>query len=170
MPCSKVVYGGETLIDLTNVTVTADTLAEGVIALDAAGNDVVGTMPTLATIMKTVYPVGAVYTSTVATDPKTLFGFGTWERIQDRFLLAAGSTYSAGATGGEAAHKLTVDEMPSHTHMAKGWAAVVDGSGGYKTLGAEGKSRTYSPDPAGGGQAHNNMPPYLAVYVWKRTA
>ena len=170
MPCSKVVYGGKTLIDLTNVTVTADTLADGVIALDAAGNEVVGTMPTLATIMKTVYPVGAVYTSTVATDHKTLFGFGTWERIQDRFLLAAGSTYSAGATGGEATHKLTVDEMPSHNHTGKGWANITDGSGTYYVLGANGKSTTYSTNVTGGGAAHNNMPPYLAVYVWKRTA
>lgn len=170
MPCSKVVYGGKTLIDLTNVTVTADTLADGVIALDAAGNEVVGTMPTLATIMKTVYPVGAVYTSTVATDPKTLFGFGTWERIQDRFLLAAGSTYPAGATGGEATHKLTVDEMPSHNHTGKGWANITDGSGTYYVLGANGKSTTYSTNVTGGGAAHNNMPPYLAVYVWKRTA
>lgn len=170
MAVNQVIYDGETLIDLTNDTVTPETLAEGVTAHDAKGNIVVGIMPTLETTLKTIYPVGAIYTSTVSTDPKTLFGFGTWERIQDRFLLAAGSSYSAGSTGGSATHTLTIDEMPSHTHMAKGWAAVVDGSGKYKTLGAEGSSRTYSPDPAGGGQPHNNMPPYLAVYVWKRTA
>lgn len=103
-------------------------------------------------------------------NPNTIFNFGTWEQIEDRFLLAAGSSYTSGSTGGEATHKLTVNEMPSHTHMAKGWAAVVDGSGSYKTLGAEGVSRTYSPDPTGGGQAHNNMPPYLVVNIWKRVA
>ena len=116
------------------------------------------------------YPVGSIYISAVSTNPNTLFGFGTWEQLKDTFLLAAGDTYSAGATGGEAEHTLTVDEMPSHSHGAYGWAGVVDGSGSYKTLGAEGSSNTYSTRNIGGSQPHNNMPPYLAVYVWKRTA
>ena len=121
-------------------------------------------------IFKAVYPVGAIYLSTVATNPATLFGFGTWEQVKDTFLLAAGSTYAAGSTGGSATHTLTVDELPSHEHAAKGWAAVRDGSGTYITLGGAGKSREYTTDPTGGGTAHNNMPPYLAVYMWKRTA
>lgn len=121
-------------------------------------------------MLKLVYPVGAVYISTTSTSPATLFGFGTWARIQDRFLLSAGSTYSAGATGGEAEHTLTVNEMPKHSHTAKGWAAVIDGSGSYITLGAEGASATYSTRETGDGQAHNNMPPYFTVYMWQRTA
>lgn len=129
-----------------------------------------GVLAQKSTILETAYPVGAVYMSTVSTSPKTLFGFGTWEQIQDRFLLAAGSTYAAGATGGEATHTLTVNEMPKHSHTSKGWAAVVDGSGSYITLGGAGSSTPYSTNTTGGGAAHNNMPPYLAVYVWKRTA
>ena len=68
-------------------------------------------------IADVLYPVGSIYLSTSSTSPQTLFG-GTWQRIQDRFLLCAGSTYAAGKTGGEAEHTLTVNEMPSHTHQA----------------------------------------------------
>lgn len=59
------------------------------------------------------YPVGAIYISTVSTSPASLFG-GTWEQIRGRFLLAADDTYTAGSSGGEAAHALTVNEMPPH--------------------------------------------------------
>ena len=66
-------------------------------------------------IWQVVYPVGAIYMSVNSVSPATLFG-GTWSRISDRFLLAAGSSYSAGSTGGEASHALTTAEMPGHTH------------------------------------------------------
>lgn len=65
--------------------------------------------------------MGAIYLSAVSTDPGILFGFGTWQQIQDRFLLAAGSTYAAGTTGGEATHTLTVEEMPAHTHVVSNY-------------------------------------------------
>ena len=65
-----------------------------------------------------MYPVGSIYMSVNDTNPHDLFG-GTWEQIKDRFLLAAGDTYAAGRTGGEAQHKLTVDEMPSHNHVER---------------------------------------------------
>lgn len=70
-----------------------------------------------------VYPVGSIYMSTSDDDPSTLFSGTTWERIQDKFLLCSGESYSAGTTGGEATHKLTVAEMPSHTHTFTGTAA-----------------------------------------------
>lgn len=108
--------------------------------------------------------MGAVYLSTSATDPATLFG-GTWARIQDRFLLCAGSTYAAGSTGGEAKHTLTVAEMPYHTH------GLFDGYGGSTSSGVKASGNIQvETQPAGGSQPHNNMPPYLAVYAWKRTA
>ena len=132
-----------------------------------------------------VYPVGSIYMSVSSTSPATLFG-GTWERIQDRFLLAAGSSYTAGNTGGEAAHTLTVNEIPSHTHGLRAntawgesealapWAQYF-GSNILYDVGASGGTITTSyyydvAQPAGGGGSHNNMPPYLAVYMWKRTA
>lgn len=126
-------------------------------------------------VAQLVYPVGAIYMSTVETNPSTLFGFGTWERIQDTFLLAAGSTYNAGSTGGEATHTLTNSEIPSHNHAI--FYPNASAGNDYAPIGypnVDSKSTywavsSYTGD-VGGGQAHNNMPPYLAVYVWKRTA
>lgn len=69
-------------------------------------------------ILKAVYPVGSIYMSMVETNPSVLFGFGTWEQVKDRFLLASGDDYNVGATGGEAKHTLTSDEMPTHKHTA----------------------------------------------------
>lgn len=116
------------------------------------------------------YPIGSIYISINSTNPSTLFG-GTWEQIKDRFLLACGSTYKNGTTGGEATHKLTINEMPEHNHI-ENYVGV-----NWKQDGASG---TYCVSSAlepyrvtgntGGSQAHNNMPPYLAVYMWKRTA
>ena len=69
-----------------------------------------------------IYPVGSIYMSINSTDPSELFG-GEWEQIKDRFLLACGTTYSNGATGGEATHTLTTNEMPTHSHsIGKGGA------------------------------------------------
>lgn len=123
--------------------------------------------------MLAIYPVGSIYMSVSSTSPATLFG-GTWERIKDTFLLSAGNTYSAGATGGEATHKLTVDEMPSHTHAIYYYLSSGSKSFGYSFQDkGEPSSQTTSSGGivnTGGSTAHNNMPPYLAVYVWKRTA
>jgi microcystin-dependent protein len=123
-----------------------------------------------------VYPVGAIYMSAASTNPATLFGFGTWEQIQDRFLLAAGSSYSAGSTGGEATHTLTTNEMPSHNHTSHGISIATTGNSVNLALRSVelGNQHTGTAvmrvNNTGGGKAHNNMPPYLAVYVWKRTA
>lgn len=131
------------------------------------------------------WPVGSIYMSMVATNPGTLFG-GTWERIAyGRMLIGADSiTYPAGSTGGEAKHALTETEMPSHNHG-------VQQSGSDGAIPMEmGKDGTYQNDAylsfgtsvkpfaestilisyRGGNQPHNNMPPYLSVYMWRRTA
>lgn len=117
-----------------------------------------------------IYPVGSIYISTASTNPGTLFG-GTWQRIEDTFLLASGTSYAAGSTGGEASHTLTVEEIPGHTHTVPYNLEAWRGSGGNirnpVTNGSDGNVTSGS---TGGGQAHNNMPPYLAVYVWERTA
>lgn len=123
--------------------------------------------------MLAIYPVGSIYMSVSSTSPATLFG-GTWERIKDTFLLSAGDTYSAGNTGGEAAHKLTINEMPNHTHAIYYYLSSGDKSFGYNfsSKGSQSSQTTESGGivNTGGSTAHNNMPPYLAVYVWKRTA
>ena len=123
-------------------------------------------------IIRAIYPVGAIFISTDSTSPATLFG-GTWERIKDTFLLAAGSTYAAGTTGGEAKHTLTVNEMPTHNHSFGAGVNETQQGTATDVFMYQGWQSSYSPayvTSAGGGQAHNNMPPYLAVYVWKRTA
>ena len=123
-------------------------------------------------ILEAVYPVGAIYLSVNSASPSSLFGFGTWERIEDRFLLGASSTYVAGTTGGESSHILTVDEMPSHSHtFLRHQFDRNDDDNGTDVYGANNKTLPQvnaTTDAAGGGQAHNNMPPYLVVYIWKR--
>lgn len=115
------------------------------------------------------YPVGSYYISANSTSPASLFG-GTWHRIESRFLWAAPSTSTLGATAGEMTHTLTVNEMPSHTHdfirqtgqAASGTARATANSAGTALTGVIGYT--------GGGQAHNNMPPYVNVAIWRREA
>lgn len=115
-----------------------------------------------------IYPIGSIYMSVNNTNPSTLFG-GTWVQLQNRFLLGAGSSYTAGETGGSATHKLTIDEMPSHSHGLKN--DKTGGSGSAKwVINSSASSGTGVITNTGGNQAHNNMPPYLVVYMWKRTA
>lgn len=180
-----------------------------------------------------MYPVGSIYLSVNNINPGTIFG-GTWEQIQDRFLLAAGSTYTGGATGGTASHThtsaahthtsaahthttaghtLTEAEMPNHFHPGLYWqdpgnmSYVVtlnggtygyklswSGQGGSTTAGAGRNEVSMMTGKIGGGGSHthgntgsttpgntgsttpgntgssSSLPPYLAIYVWKRTA
>ena len=119
-----------------------------------------------------LYPIGSIYISAVNISPASLYG-GTWERLEDRFLLGAGINYNAGATGGEATHTLNINEMPSHTHKVG-----VSGntySDGYPLQQAHGnydktENGYFLINYEGGDQPHNNMPPYLVVYMWKRIA
>ena len=117
------------------------------------------------------YPVNSIYISYSHTSPAELFG-GTWARIEDRFLWGCKSTESIGATGGESSHTLVVDEMPSHSHpfistneyssTSGGWNAPAWGPGSKTTAAITGFT--------GGGAAHNNMPPYIQVSIWRRIA
>lgn len=118
---------------------------------------------------KILYPVGHIYISLSDTNPSILFG-GTWERLEDRFLVGASSTYSAGTIGGEAEHILTIDEMPSHRHGNVRPYSVVESGTGSTATSSDSRNSVYFTDYAGGDQAHNNIPPYIAVYMWKRTA
>ena len=139
-----------------------------------------------------IYPIGAIYMSVTNVSPAILFG-GTWERIEDKFLLAAGQTYNVGSSGGEAEHILTTDEIPAHTHGNKSltgtmnplaWAGSASESGIVSgrqnhtdrvgNSGSNWGDRIYTINAShehnsvGLGYAHNNMPPYLVVNVWMR--
>lgn len=127
-------------------------------------------------LLDRTYPVGSIYMSTVSTNPKDLFG-GTWEALGGRFLIGADSTYKAGATGGEATHTLSIAEMPSHDHYASAkeydfnygddWQPGVRANLSAASTG----TNTWRPKTSltGGSNPHNNMPPYISVYMWKRT-
>ncbi len=191
-------------------------------------------------LLNLIYPVGSLYWTSKAPnnngDPNILFG-GTWVQIKDRFILAAGDTYSNGATGGSATVTLTVDQMPNHRHAYEPKGSIVGGSYTFKgtssTTGDDYPDHThnytntvislseniltsagvgstgigyindtqtsagantrhahnYTPSGTievstnpefvgngsttnyeGGGQAHNNMPPYIVKFCWERTA
>ena len=143
-------------------------------ALTASGTTAMPAGMTIGgkTILNLIYPVGSIYMSVSSTSPATFLG-GTWERIQDKFLLSAGSSYVAGATGGRATVALTVAEMPSHKHGIEVCNGSASGSDYFKVTFTQGGTYKVYNTPGqltGGGAAHENMPPYLAVYVWKRTA
>ena len=194
-PQDTLVHGGIGLYPLT----TADQviLSDGS-RLEKAGKINADKLDgrTLAEIMLTLYPVGAVYISVNSTSPASLFG-GTWERIaQGRMLLGMGAIEEnhnsywgtvtpaevnpeyAGEMGGEAWHTLTVNELPAHTHTATVYGIS---SGNYTANAArlvykdntttgwisEGLSWVNS---TGDNQPHSNMPPYFAVYMWKRVS
>lgn len=116
-----------------------------------------------------VYPIGSIYMSTNSTSPATLFG-GTWKALDEgRVLIGANSTYPAESTGGEFTHILTIDEMPSHTHKYTWRTTVNAGFAGGNQV-ADNNTISGTTGATGGSQAHNNMQPYLAVYMWERTA
>ena len=139
------------------------------------------------------FPIGSIYLSVNNTNPGSVFG-GTWERIKDKFLLTAGDSYSAGSTGGEATHTLNEYEIPSHRHQEMlysnnwnggvtipqntafawyfGWDRSTNGWG-WTADNEKGSSEWVNmgfTQWTGGNQAHNNMPPYLVVYAWKRVS
>lgn len=217
-------------------TYNVSVLAKLIVKWDVA-NEIVATpsMPENKKVIE-IYPVGSIYMSINNLNPGELFG-GTWEQIKDTFLLAAGSSYKAGSIGGESEHKLTAEEIPSHTHAFKGtteshthtftgtaashnhvnrifdvnnkyfkmersgirlkntsayeWVDIntasnkttagstggdICGSTASVSLTPKGTNASASITPkgsnssTGGGAVHNNMPPYLTVYMWKRVA
>ena len=140
-------------------------------------------------LLDLIHPVGSIYWSTNITSPETLFG-GTWEQIKDTFILAAGDSYSAGSTGGEATHTLVTNEIPAHYHNLREYGNTLvmytinkststsgniyvrklTAESGYLSSVSDTDTYRLRTTDVGGGKAHNNMPPYLVAYCWKRTA
>lgn len=137
----------------------------------------------IRSVLDFFYPVGSIYISTSSTfNPQTAWG-GTWKKTADgRCLIGASDKYPLRSTGGEETHYLTVNEMPSHDHSLSDWAMSWKQNGvqGEVNLGVSATAQAWNNNrgyfksqtskPAGGGQPHNNMQPYLAVYIWERTA
>ena len=153
---------------------------------------------TKAALIDLIYPVGAIYISYTNVNPSNIFG-GTWEEITGKFLLARDSSHEAQSTGGEAAHTLTTNEVPAHTHTRgtmniTGVVGPLDdyshttlsgvfynagtvaydatssntNGGGWKLGFDASRSWTGETSSVGEGTAHNNMPPYLTVYMYRR--
>lgn len=117
------------------------------------------------------YPVGAVYLSVTEVDPSSLFG-GTWERMGGRFLIGADSAYAAGSTGGEAARTPAADEMPGRNHGIDDPDASGDATPHMAVRAQDGKGHGGDVQAvyAGGGKSRDDMPPYMAVYMWQRVS
>ena len=126
-------------------------------------------------LLELLYPVGSIYFSINAESPASVVG-GTWTAVEDAFLMGASELHGVLESGGEAEHTLTVDEMPAHKHGLRGvnsGATVGSQYANYPVDIAQDKKDNWNVSTmsnTGGGQAHNNLPPYLAVYIWYRTA
>lgn len=162
--------GGVKLSDSTNST---SSTSGGVAATPAAVKEAIAEAKLAA------WPIGSIYMTVSNTSPESLFG-GTWERISERFLLGASSSYPAGSTGGESAHTLTQSELPNYSLSVANGSNVIrsktgSSAGAYVQTQSSGwgipnwESKTVTVASGGSGKAHNNMPPYLSVWIWKRT-
>ena len=170
--------------DLANTSqvVTAATATAGTNTNQVATTAFVTAATTAAKINDLVYPVGSIYiNATVATNPATLLGVGTWAAYGEGRVpvgkASSGTFDTLNATGGSETQALTVANLPAHNHN---WAASeYAGSYDYGTnlLGANntsgssgGASNNLTTSTVGSGTAHNNLQPYIVVYMWKRTA
>lgn len=182
-PISNSAVAGVMLQTVNEVeSVTTNGQLVDALAVKALINMVNNLQTQVTNYWKNIYPIGSVYISVNSSfNPNTAFG-GTWVRIKDRFLLASGDIYSNNAMGGSSTHTLTVNELPSHKHyvgnseggkfwyLGKPGGVSQDNSQGVSFSGTVGRNTTFETSETGGGQPHNNMPPYLTVMVWKRTA
>jgi len=144
--------------------ITTNKLADGAVTVDKLANEV---------FLK-IYPIGSIYTSVVNTNPSTLFG-GVWTAFATgRTLVGIDPSQTefnaVEKAGGAKTHTLTVNEIPSHTHQIYNRnyhvAAKTDAS---QDIAGNYKSSMIASGATGGGLDHNNLQPYLTVYMWKRS-
>lgn len=132
----------------------------------------------LSTLLSLVFPIGSTYVTQTNTNPSTILGFGTWERLKGRVCLGLDEDdtdlNTIGKTGGEKTHTLTIAEMANHAHQqtAEGKYGIEPGASAMcPTWGGIKGNTSAATGSTGGGQAHNNMQPYKVVgYMWIRTA
>lgn len=179
------------LVDTYTITLTSGDTA----TFNVTNGETVNIPALKQEIFNTIYPVGAVYITFDTANPSTIFG-GTWEKVEGKFLLGSSSSHALNSTGGEETHTLSESEMPIHSHTGEtntGWTnamRIVSGAGdshsanhmtGYVSSAFSDITDTgdfpggnhwhsFTTDTTGGGQSHNNMPPFIAVNIWKRTA
>ena len=130
-------------------------------------------------LLEKVYPIGSYYWSDKNISPGDIFG-GSWTQIRGKFLFASDSNHNVGETGGEEKHRLTIDEIPSHNHeyqkfdyLSCGVQSSASGADFYYPIKEYKRNdskflKTNWTQSVGGGNLHNNMPPYLTTNCWKR--
>lgn len=191
-PHSKTeINGGQkyTINDMLSIEALNKTVENALIAVDRANAYLQEVKD--RTVEITPYPIGMIIITVNDTNPNTYFG-GTWELLSEgNFLISAGKgdniKYPVGTTGGEENHTLSLSEIPAHRHE------IYDSRAGSITTPAtyafvQASAVGYTPndiadqnaipssngnDGAGNycqGKAHNNIPPYIACYMWKRVA
>ena len=149
---------------------------------DGNGDVITSTYVKQSALLDLLFPIGSIYMNYEnSTSPASTLG-GSWTRIYDKFLIGAGRSYTFGTEGGEEFHQLTVAEMPSHTHTIYNTESNSEcsayvpqngnslwGSADATFSGWGGVSKGLI-QTAGSDTPHNNMPPYRAVWMWRRTA
>jgi hypothetical protein len=141
--------------------------------------------------LASMYPVGSIYTSTVSTNPNTLFGFGTWVAFgAGRVMVGNGGGFTAGATGGSAdaivvshTHTGTTNTAGSHQHViphnfdSATAGDFISGNDGPNNVGGNASptafagdhTHTFTTDATGSSGTNANLQPYIVVYMWNRT-
>ncbi len=185
---------GDINVEADNVNIRCLTSKNNKFSLDENGNLVVNSLTCNNALLNIldVYPIGSIYMNFNNINPSNLFG-GTWKQLKGRFLIGQGSCEAnttnwfgecqAGWTdmseaerGGEVKHKLTIEEIPKHKHGTQNNTGNFISDASNVTPGnvmnfASGSYKRYSMNTTGtigGGLEHNNMPPYIVVYMWQR--
>ena len=185
---NRVLRSDGTNATLSQVVLTTD--VTGTLPVANGGTGVTTAAAITALVGNLLFPIGAIYTATVATNPGTLLGFGTWTAFgSGRMLISQDATYPAGTTGGSATTTLITANLPSHTHTATvtdpgHFHAIVyeagavasgagrNGVGGTAPFNTDTKTTgiTVTNASTGSGTAATTISPYIAVYMWQRTA
>lgn len=151
---------------------TGNVLNLGKVKINGVTGEVISNNETaISETINRIYPVGSIYISTLASNPADLLGIGKWE------TFGAGKTFigvdkndtefdTVEETGGTKTHTLTTAEMPAHVHGGTYTSietGVTPGATAQAIIGTGANTGS-----AGSGGAHNNLQPYITVYIWKR--
>ena len=167
--------------DGTYVMPTTDGDSGQVMSTNGEGQVTFTTLSGVTATISNAYPVGSIYmNASNATNPATLLGFGTWTAFgAGRVLIGIDSSDTdfdtAEETGGSKTHALTIGELASHNHTvgSNDSGTGTGGAAGNMELvrdAGTGNGPAVTSSTTGDGDAHNNVQPYIVVYMWKRTA
>jgi hypothetical protein len=179
-----------TKADLTSPTFTGTPLAPT--ASSTTSTTQIATTAFVQAVAQALFPVGAIYTATVSTNPGTLLGFGTWTAFgAGRTIIGNGGGFTAGATGGSAdaivvSHTHTATSTvtdPGHIHSMNAYAGGYNVNQDRVSGDSWNSATTYNTNSAttgisvstsiastGSSATNANLPPYIVVYMWQRTA